>query len=36
VELLSVKGRRFGKMQGRAEVDGHLACEGELMFALVD
>ncbi|MBD2327617.1 MAG: 3-hydroxyacyl-[acyl-carrier-protein] dehydratase FabZ [Alkalinema sp. CACIAM 70d] len=36
VELLSVKGRRFGKMQGRAEVDGQLACEGELMFALVD
>jgi 3-hydroxyacyl-[acyl-carrier-protein] dehydratase len=36
VELLSVKGRRFGKMQGRAEVDGQLACEGELMFALVE
>jgi 3-hydroxyacyl-[acyl-carrier-protein] dehydratase len=35
VELLSVKARRFGKMQGRAEVDGQLVCEGELMFALV-
>jgi 3-hydroxyacyl-[acyl-carrier-protein] dehydratase len=35
VELLSVKARRFGKMQGRAEVDGKLVCEGELMFALV-
>ncbi|BAU12456.1 (3R)-hydroxymyristoyl-ACP dehydratase [Leptolyngbya sp. NIES-3755] len=36
VELLSVKARRFGKMRGRAEVDGQLACEGDLMFALVD
>jgi 3-hydroxyacyl-[acyl-carrier-protein] dehydratase len=36
VELLSVKRRRFGKMQGRAEVDGHLAAEGEFMFSLVD
>jgi 3-hydroxyacyl-[acyl-carrier-protein] dehydratase len=36
VELLSIKGRRFGKMQGRAEVDGQLAVEGELMFALVE
>jgi 3-hydroxyacyl-[acyl-carrier-protein] dehydratase len=35
VELLSVKARRFGKMHGRAEVDGQLVCEGELMFALV-
>ncbi|MEH2044802.1 3-hydroxyacyl-ACP dehydratase FabZ [Nostoc sp.] len=35
VELLWVKQRRFGKMQGRAEVDGQLACEGELMFSLV-
>jgi 3-hydroxymyristoyl/3-hydroxydecanoyl-(acyl carrier protein) dehydratase len=23
-------------MQARAEVDGKLACEGELMFSLVD
>ncbi len=36
VELLSVKGRRFGKMHGRAEVDGQLVCEGDLMFALVN
>ena len=36
VELMSIKGRRFGKMQGRAEVDGQLAVEGELMFALVE
>ncbi|MGV0025650.1 3-hydroxyacyl-ACP dehydratase FabZ [Phormidesmis priestleyi] len=35
VEVLSVKARRFGKMRGRAEVDGQLACEGDLMFALV-
>jgi 3-hydroxyacyl-[acyl-carrier-protein] dehydratase len=36
VELLSVKARRFGKMQGRAEVDGQLAAEGILTFSLVD
>jgi 3-hydroxyacyl-[acyl-carrier-protein] dehydratase len=36
VELLCVKRRRFGKMQARAEVDGQLATEGELMFSLVD
>jgi 3-hydroxyacyl-[acyl-carrier-protein] dehydratase len=36
VELLRIKQRRFGKMQARAEVDGQLACEGELMFSLVD
>ena len=36
VELLSVKRRRFGKMRGRAEVDGKLAAEGEFMFSLVD
>lgn len=36
VELLSIKGRRFGKMRGRAEVEGQLAVEGELMFALVE
>jgi 3-hydroxyacyl-[acyl-carrier-protein] dehydratase len=35
VELLCVKRRRFGKMQGRAEVDGQLAAEGELIFSLV-
>jgi 3-hydroxyacyl-[acyl-carrier-protein] dehydratase len=36
VELLWVKQRRFGKMQGIAQVDGQLACEGELMFSLVN
>ncbi len=36
VELLCVKRRRFGKMHGRAEVDGQLAAEGELMFSIVD
>ncbi|MBH8561181.1 3-hydroxyacyl-ACP dehydratase FabZ [Nostoc sp. CENA67] len=36
VELLTIKQRRFGKMQARAEVDGQLACEGELMFSLVN
>lgn len=36
VELLSVKARRFGKMHGRAEVDGQLAAEGLLTFSLVD
>jgi 3-hydroxyacyl-[acyl-carrier-protein] dehydratase len=36
VELLCIKRRRFGKMQGRAEVHGQLVAEGELMFSLVD
>jgi 3-hydroxyacyl-[acyl-carrier-protein] dehydratase len=36
VELQWVKRRRFGKMQARAEVDGQKACEGELMFSMVD
>ena len=36
VELLTIKQRRFGKVHGRAEVDGQLASEGELMFSLVD
>jgi 3-hydroxyacyl-[acyl-carrier-protein] dehydratase len=36
VELLTIKQRRFGKMQARAEVDGQLTCEGELMFSLID
>jgi 3-hydroxyacyl-[acyl-carrier-protein] dehydratase len=36
VELLWVKQRRFGKMQGRAEVEGQVAAEGEMMFSLVD
>ena len=36
VELLSLKRRRFAKMQALAEVDGKRACEGELMFSLID
>jgi 3-hydroxyacyl-[acyl-carrier-protein] dehydratase len=36
LELLSVKRRRFGKMQGRAEVEGQLVAEGELLFTVVD
>ncbi|WP_338038646.1 hypothetical protein [Neosynechococcus sphagnicola] len=36
VELLCIKRRRFGKMQGVAEVGGQRAAEGELMFSLVD
>lgn len=36
VELLCVKRRRFGKMQARAQVDGQLAAEGELLFSLVE
>ncbi|MDX1977568.1 MAG: 3-hydroxyacyl-ACP dehydratase FabZ [Pseudanabaenaceae cyanobacterium bins.68] len=35
-ELITVKQKRFGKMQTKAEVDGKLVSEGELMFSLVD
>ncbi len=35
-ELLTVKQKRFGKMEAKAEVEGQLVCEGELMFSLVD
>lgn len=35
-ELLSVKRRRFGKMQATAVVDGQRVAEGELMFSLVE
>lgn len=35
LELLTVKRRRFGKMKGRAEVDGQLVTEGELLFSVV-
>jgi 3-hydroxyacyl-[acyl-carrier-protein] dehydratase len=35
-ELLSIKRRRFGKMQARAVVDGQRVAEGELMFSLVE
>lgn len=36
VELLRVRGGRFGKMYGRAEVEGQLCAEGEMMFSLID
>ncbi|PZO55766.1 MAG: 3-hydroxyacyl-[acyl-carrier-protein] dehydratase FabZ [Phormidesmis priestleyi] len=35
-ELITVKRLRFGKMKSRAEVDGQLVCEGNLMFSIVD
>ncbi|NEP10480.1 MAG: 3-hydroxyacyl-ACP dehydratase FabZ [Symploca sp. SIO2C1] len=35
-ELLSIKRRRFGKMQASALVNGERVTEGELMFSLVD
>jgi 3-hydroxyacyl-[acyl-carrier-protein] dehydratase len=36
VELLKIRQNSFGKMQARAEVNGKLVSEGELMFSLVD
>ncbi|WP_017303556.1 3-hydroxyacyl-ACP dehydratase FabZ [Spirulina subsalsa] len=36
VELLRVRGGRFGKMYGRAEVEGQLCAEAEMMFSLID
>lgn len=36
VELIAVKQKRFGKMQGKATVDGQLACQAEMMFSIVD
>jgi 3-hydroxyacyl-[acyl-carrier-protein] dehydratase len=36
VELLSFKRGRFAKMKARAEVDGQVAADGELMFSLVE
>ncbi|MEM6835699.1 MAG: 3-hydroxyacyl-ACP dehydratase FabZ [Cyanobacteria bacterium P01_C01_bin.120] len=36
VTLLALKRQRFGKIQARAEVDGQLVCEGELMFSIID
>jgi 3-hydroxyacyl-[acyl-carrier-protein] dehydratase len=36
VELIAVKQKRFGKMHGRATVDGQLACEAEMMFSMVN
>lgn len=35
-ELTAIKRARFGKMKARAHVDGQLACEGILMFSVVD
>jgi 3-hydroxyacyl-[acyl-carrier-protein] dehydratase len=35
-ELVTIKRLRFGKMTSRAEVNGQLACEGTLMFSVVD
>lgn len=35
-ELLSLKRRRFGKVQAEATVAGELVCSGTLMFSLVD
>ena len=34
--LLSVRRKRFGKMQATAHVEGQLAAEGELMFSLLE
>lgn len=34
--LLALKAKRFGKMKSVAEVDGQLACEGTLMFSILD
>jgi 3-hydroxyacyl-[acyl-carrier-protein] dehydratase len=36
VELLSFKQNRIAKMQGKGEVDGQLAVQGEMMFSLID
>jgi 3-hydroxyacyl-[acyl-carrier-protein] dehydratase len=36
VELLSLKRNRIAKMQGRGEVDGELAVQGEMIFSLLD
>ncbi|MEM1170854.1 MAG: 3-hydroxyacyl-ACP dehydratase FabZ [Cyanobacteria bacterium P01_H01_bin.35] len=35
-ELLSIKGGKFAKMRGLAEVDGQKAAEGDLMFSMMD
>ncbi|AFZ37235.1 3-hydroxyacyl-(acyl-carrier-protein) dehydratase [Stanieria cyanosphaera PCC 7437] len=36
VELLSFKQNRIAKMQGKGEVDGQLAVQGDMMFSLID
>ena len=35
-ELIGIKRKRFGRINGEAHVDGKLVCSGELMFSLVD
>ena len=35
-ELITVRRGRFGKMKSHAMVDGQLACEGVLMFSVID
>ncbi|MFM7238383.1 MAG: 3-hydroxyacyl-ACP dehydratase FabZ [Cyanobium sp.] len=35
-ELLSIKRKRFGKVQAEATVEGQPVCSGELLFSLVD
>jgi 3-hydroxyacyl-[acyl-carrier-protein] dehydratase len=35
-ELISLKRKRFGKVQSEATVEGQLVCSGELLFSLVD
>jgi 3-hydroxyacyl-[acyl-carrier-protein] dehydratase len=35
-ELISLKRKRFGKVQAEASVEGQLVCSGELLFSLVD
>ena len=35
-ELLSIKRKRFGKVNGVAKVDDQLVCSGDLMFSLMD
>jgi 3-hydroxyacyl-[acyl-carrier-protein] dehydratase len=36
VELLSLKRNRIAKMQGRGEVEGELAVQGEMLFSSID
>ncbi|WP_287129867.1 3-hydroxyacyl-ACP dehydratase FabZ [Candidatus Cyanaurora vandensis] len=35
-EIVKIRGNRFGKLNGRAEVNGHLAGEADMNFALVE
>jgi len=36
IEVLWTKRRRYAKVRGRAEVDGQLVTEGEMMFSLLN